>query len=210
MVMSIAHIPRTDILFGGLTTSEGNSTGTTLICSSLIQNVDFVRQRTLILPKGNYYITAFNKTTGQVSFTPAYPDGQVKAGLQFFIIGGSGSGGSWMAEDADELYSAMPAGVATFQSAWYDFRNLKRCLIDIVSTLDQAVVIQPVGNISEDFTTAKNIGSPLNCPQGSITTSGLSIGFGSNDDWFPYIAIVITTTVACAAGTLTITGIGQS
>jgi len=115
----------------------------------------------------------------------------------------------WMMQPAVSLYNARPVAAAT-QTTWFDFRNGKRLLIDVVSTLDQACVIQLVGNsITGSYATAKLVGGPLACPIGVPTTSGLDIGVGINDDWHPYIGLIINCAVLPAAGNLAINGIMQ-
>jgi hypothetical protein len=109
---------------------------------------------------------------------------------------------------SSEVFNLDILAAGTFYSLWYNFAN-GRLLIDVVSTLDQACTIQLVGNIVADFTTAKNIGAPLNCPIGSVITSGLDIGLAP-DDWHPYIGVIITTAIAPTLGNLTIKAVQLS
>lgn len=101
-----------------------------------------------------------------------------------------------------EIYNVAIVGASTYYSTWFNYTN-GRLLIDVVSTMDQACTLQVVGNISESYATAKNIGVPQNCPIGSITTSGLDIGLAF-DDWHPYIGVMITTAIAPTTGSLVI------
>lgn len=107
-----------------------------------------------------------------------------------------------------EIYNTAIVAIGTFYSTWFNYTN-GRLLIDIVSTLDAACSVQLVGNISEDYTTAKNIGAPVPIAIGSVTTSGADIGL-AYDDWHPYIGVVITTVAAPTAGTLVINALQLS
>jgi hypothetical protein len=125
------------------------------------------------------------------------------------VPGYGGTGGDYLYQTPVELYNAMPPGIATYSSIWFDWRNGKRLLIDIVSTLNQAVVIQLVGNMVADFNSAKAIGGPLNCPAYvAPNLSGLDIGLAW-DDWHPYIGVLITTAVAPVSGTIVVNAIEQ-
>jgi hypothetical protein len=100
------------------------------------------------------------------------------------------------------IYAAAIVAAGTFYTTWFNYTN-GRLLVDVVSTLDAACTLQLVGNIAQDFTTAKNIGAPLNCPATGINPAGLDIGLDL-DDWHPYVAVVIVTPAAPTAGVLTI------
>jgi hypothetical protein len=100
------------------------------------------------------------------------------------------------------IYAAAIVAAGTFYTTWFNYTN-GRLLVDVVSTLDAACTLQLVGNIAQDFTTAKNIGAPLNCPATGINPAGLDIGLDL-DDWHPYIGVVIVTPLAPTAGILTI------
>jgi hypothetical protein len=136
----------------------------------------------------------------------------VRAGRSLLVLGFTRGEPLHLTEQkqiiSSEVYNLDILAAGTFYSLWYNFANGK-LLIDVVSTLDQACTIQLVGNIVADFTTAKNIGAPLNCPIGSVITSGLDIGLAP-DDWHPYIGVVITTAVAPTLGNLTIKAVQLS
>jgi len=108
------------------------------------------------------------------------------------------------------VYNALPAPPGTYVSAWFDARNLKRGSFDIISTLDQACVIQLVGNRIQDIATAKNINAPRSLAVGNVTPTGTDYGWGTNDDWHPYFAITITTAVGPIVGLVTIKANAQS
>lgn len=144
------------------------------------------------------------------SGTPRVTDEVAAAIASIF---GTGITSLWEAQPPDTLYSATPAGVVT-QSAWFDFSDGKRMLIDVVSTLDVACVIQVIGNITQSIevparNTAKNVDGPFNCPAGNVAIAGLDIGIGINDDWHPFIGVLITPAAAPTVGTITITAIMQ-
>jgi hypothetical protein len=100
------------------------------------------------------------------------------------------------------IYAAAIVAAGTFYTTWFNYTN-GRLVVDVVSTLDAACTLQLVGNIAQDFTTAKDIGAPLNCPATGINPAGLDIGLDL-DDWHPYIGVVIVTPLAPTAGILTI------
>jgi hypothetical protein len=123
----------------------------------------------------------------------------------------TGGSSSWVAQSPVVIYSAMP-GLGTDQSTWFNFNDLKRAVIKISSTLDQAVNVQLMGNGIQDFATAVAMGMAINIPVGGplpITPAVETIGIGVNDDWHPYLGIEITAAVAPVSGSLTITVYSQ-
>jgi hypothetical protein len=127
-------------------------------------------------------------------------------------IPGSGFQTPWINQTPVVLYNAMPVGIGDFNSTWFDFSNLKRAMIEIVSSLDQAIIVQLVGNGVQDYATARDMGMPQAIAIGGplpITSVSIDIGVGINDDWHPYLGVIITTLVAPASGLLTITSYSQ-
>lgn len=80
-----------------------------------------------------------------------------------------------------------------------DYSNGKRLLIKVESSLDQAAVIQPIGNIDNNMNTATNVGPPLPC----AGNTNISIGLAW-DDWHPWMGVRMTFGIAPAAGRIRI------
>jgi len=110
----------------------------------------------------------------------------------------------WKAKTPEQIYSADIRTAATFYSTMVDWTEGKRLVIKVESSLDQACIIQPIGNITDTITRAVDINAPLPC----TANGNISIGFAW-DDWHPYIGIEIVTAIAPTAGTLTIWGVVQ-
>jgi len=115
------------------------------------------------------------------------------------------SGGLWIATEPVLIYEEAIRTIGTFPSSIIvDFRNAKRLLFKIESSLDQAVQVQAVGNIVESFLLADNIGIPVICAIGGV--AGIGLGWG---DWHPYVAVNITTVIAPTTGRLSIWAVKQ-
>jgi len=71
--------------------------------------------------------------------------------------------------------------------------------IRVTSTLDQAVIIQVVGNFAGDYDGATNINGPLPCLADSTITIGLAW-----DDWHPYIGVEVNLGIIATVGELSI------
>ncbi|MBA7499299.1 hypothetical protein ES704_02039 [subsurface metagenome] len=110
----------------------------------------------------------------------------------------------WKAKAPEQIYSADIRTADTFYSTMVDWTEGKRFVIKVESSLDQAVIIQAIGNITNTTVRAININGPLAC----TIDGNISIGFAW-DDWHPYIGIEITTAIAPTAGTLTIWAVVQ-
>ena len=110
----------------------------------------------------------------------------------------------WIAKAAEQLYSADIRTVDTFYSTMVNWSNGKRLVIKVVSSLDQAVQIQLIGNTVNAVALATDINGPLAC----VANGNISVG-PAWDDWHPYIGVEITTPVAPTTGTLTITATVQ-
>lgn len=106
------------------------------------------------------------------------------------------------------IYNAMPAGVGDFYSTMVDMRASNRLLLFAVSTLDQAISLQVIGNYADSTLLTTDIDGAVPMAIGSVTTQTASVGLAF-DDWHPFVGVRITTTIACAAGTLAIYAIAQ-
>lgn len=79
--------------FYGVTTTDGNVGGTTLICDVLIGSNDFISDKTILLQSGPSIFedagaTAFNPVNGQITVSPAF-SAQVLAGVEFYVLNSS-------------------------------------------------------------------------------------------------------------------------
>lgn len=111
----------------------------------------------------------------------------------------------WVAKDPELLFDRAITSADTFDAdKMVNWTTGKRLIIKVESLLDQAVQIQAVGNITDNYYLATDIGAVIPCPaQGNI-----SIGLAW-DDWHPYIGVRITTAIAPASGILTISAVIQ-
>ena len=106
----------------------------------------------------------------------------------------------WVAKDPEQIYSYAIRTVATFYSdKMVDWTKGKRILIKVESTLNQAIVIQPIGNFVDNMPLASDINGPINVAADENHSIGLAW-----DDWHPFIGVRITTAVAPTAGILDI------
>ena len=157
-----------------------------------------------------YVTTITSNTTTQLTFEPITQGVTIDNKTVYWIqpIGTE----KWISQTPVVIYSKLPTTIGTFNSTWFDMTNLKRALLYVVSSLDQAVSVQLVGNITPDFTTAVNIGAAISLAIGGplpITPASGDRGVGTNDDWHPYLACQITTTIAPASGLITATVCSQ-
>lgn len=94
----------------------------------------------------------------------------------------------WVAKEPEQIFSQAIRSDGVFISdVMVDWTKGKRLILKAESSLDQAVSLQPIGNISQTANLATNIGGPVNCPANGNSSIGLAW-----DDWFPYIGIRIT------------------
>ena len=111
----------------------------------------------------------------------------------------------WVAKEPEQIFDQAIRNVGTFQSdKMVDYRNAKRFSIKAESSLDQACIIQPIGNFGDSFLLPTNIGPPLPC----AISGNISVGFAW-DDWHPFIGVTITTAIAPTAGMLKIWAVIQ-
>ena len=111
----------------------------------------------------------------------------------------------YVAKDPEQISSASIRSAGTFYSdKMVDFRNGKRILFKVESSLNQAVNIQIIGNVQDTKELATDINGVLPCSANGNISVGLAW-----DDWHPYVGIKITVAVAPTAGILTISAVVQ-
>lgn len=126
---------------------------------------------------------------------PGYPGGEVTAEIATI----------WEAGPIQEMLAPLPVRAAGISNTeMLEWTRGKRLIIKITSTLDQAIVVQPVGNIRKAITDAVNINGPLPC----AALSNITIGFAW-DDWHPYIGAILTIAVAPTQGSVKVEAVIQ-
>ena len=104
----------------------------------------------------------------------------------------------WKAQEPELIFQQAIRSAGTFISdKMVDFRNGKRLLFKVESSLDQNVTIQLVGNKADGFNQATDIDGPFPC----LANGNISIGLAW-DDWHPYVGVIITAVVAPTVGIL--------
>lgn len=111
----------------------------------------------------------------------------------------------WVAKEPESIFASAITSADTFNAnRMINWTRGKRLIIKVESSLDQAVQIQVVGNITDSYYLATDISTPLPC----AAHSNISVG-PAWDDWHPFIGVRITTAVAPTAGILTISAVIQ-
>jgi len=111
----------------------------------------------------------------------------------------------WVARDPEHIYSHDIRVAGTFQSdKMVDLTEGKRLVIVVQSSLNQAIIVQPIGNFVDDMNLAAEINGPINVAADENHT----IGFAW-DDWHPFVGVRITTAIAPTAGILNIWAVVQ-
>lgn len=111
----------------------------------------------------------------------------------------------WVAKEPEQIFDQPIRSVGTFDSdKMVDWTEGKRLLFKVESSLDQAVVIQLIGNTTGSFLLPTNVGPPLPC----VANGNISVG-PAWDDWHPFIGVRITTAVAPTVGMLKIWAVIQ-
>jgi len=106
----------------------------------------------------------------------------------------------WVAKEPQLIFQQAIRAAGNFQSDdLVDYRNAKRVVFKVESSLNQACIVQLVGNITKSFSLATNINGAFPCPANGNITIGLAW-----DDWQPFIGVQITVAVAPVTGMLTI------
>jgi len=111
----------------------------------------------------------------------------------------------WVAKIPELIFSTAIRSAGTFYSdKMFDWREGKRVLFKVESSLNQAANIQLVGNTSDDKNRATDLGAAVPCAANDNTHIGPAW-----DDWMPYIGVEITVAVAPTAGILNIWAVIQ-
>ncbi|GAJ12476.1 unnamed protein product, partial [marine sediment metagenome] len=106
----------------------------------------------------------------------------------------------WAAKEPEEIFSQAILSAGDFYSdKMVNWTKGKRILFKAESSLNEAVNIQLIGNITDSKELATDIGLALPC----TANGNISVG-PAWDDWHPYVGVKITVGVAPAAGILTI------
>ena len=111
---------------------------------------------------------------------------------------------TWEAREPKEIYKEAIITAATFHSELVNWKKGKRLVFKVKNTLDQAVQIQPIGNIIDAIDSSVDINEPLPCAARGYISIGLAW-----DDWHPFVACAITTAIAPTSGTLKIEAVIQ-
>lgn len=111
----------------------------------------------------------------------------------------------WVAKDPEVIFTQPIRNAGVFISdMMVNWTEGKRLLLKAESSLNQAVQLQPFGNIDNTNNLATNIGPPVACPAGGNASIGMAWG-----DWMPYIGMQITVALAPTDGILTIRAVIQ-
>jgi len=111
----------------------------------------------------------------------------------------------WEAGPTTVILAPSTVRVAgTTNTAMLNWTKGKRLIIKVTSTLDQAIIVQLVGNTENAIAGATNINGPLPCAVSSNITVGLAW-----DDWHPYIGAILTHAVAPTVGTVRVEAVIQ-
>ena len=111
----------------------------------------------------------------------------------------------WEAKEPEQIFSSPIRSAGTFYTdRMVNWTKGKRIVFKAESSLNQAVILQVIGNIVDD--------------RGRATDTGLALPLAANgnlrvglawDDWDPFIGIRITVAVAPTAGILNIWAVVQ-
>lgn len=127
------------------------------------------------------------------------PGGGVPGGVEVTVLT------PWVAKEPELIFQQAIRSVGTFDAnTMVDFTHGKRMVIKVESSLNQPIIIQPVGNQTNSYQLATNINGPLPC----IANGNITIGFAW-DDWLPYVGIRITVGAAPTAGIISIWAVIQ-
>ena len=111
----------------------------------------------------------------------------------------------WVAKEPEKIFEQDIRAIGTFYSQkMVDFRNAKRIVFKVDSTLDENVNVQVIGNIYNDKDRATDLNGIWPC----LANCSISIG-PAWGDWHPYVGIKIITTVAPEKGTLQVWAVIQ-
>ncbi len=111
----------------------------------------------------------------------------------------------WVTKEPEEIYRYAIRTPGTFHSnKMVNWTEGKRILFKVESSLNWAVNIQLIGNITDDMNLATDIGLALPC----AANGNISVG-PAWDDWHPYVGVKIDVGADPTAGILTISAVVQ-
>jgi len=111
----------------------------------------------------------------------------------------------WIAKEPQRIFEQAIRAIGVYRTdVMINWTHGKRLLIKAESSLDQPAQLQVVGNISDTFSLATDIGGPVACLANGNASIGLAWG-----DWQPYIGVRITLAAAPASGLLTLWAVIQ-
>jgi len=111
----------------------------------------------------------------------------------------------WKAKEPETIFEQAIRNAGTFFSdKMVNWTEGKRLMLKAESSLDQAVQLQPIGNIDDTRMLATNIGPPVVCPANGNASIGLAWG-----DWTLFVGMQITAAIAPTVGILTIRAVIQ-
>ena len=93
----------------------------------------------------------------------------------------------WIAKEPEQIFSSAIRSEGTFYSdKMVNWTNGKRILFKVESSLNWAVNIQLIGNVTDTKELATDIGPELPC----TANGNISVGLAW-DDWHPYVGVRI-------------------
>ena len=111
----------------------------------------------------------------------------------------------YLAKEPEEIFSKAILSAGTFYSdKMVNWTNGKRILFKVESSLNQAVNIQIIGNVTDNKELATDINGVLPC----TANGNISVGLAW-DDWHPYVGVKVSVPTAPTAGILTIWAVVQ-
>ena len=111
----------------------------------------------------------------------------------------------WKAREPETIFAQAIRNAGTFFSdRMVNWTEGKRLMLKAESSLDQAVQLQPIGNVDDTRNLATNIGPPVVCPANGNASIGLAWG-----DWTLFVGMQITVAIAPTVGILTIRAVIQ-
>ena len=111
---------------------------------------------------------------------------------------------TWEAAEPVEIYREAIRAAGTFHSELVNWTKGKRLILKVENTLNQAVQIQPIGNVKNSVDKSVDINGPFPC----TANGNISVGLAW-DDWHPYVGAKITVVIAPTSGELKIEAVVQ-
>lgn len=111
----------------------------------------------------------------------------------------------WKAQDIVEIYKENPRAAGTFYSPkMLDFRNGKRLILHVHSTLDQSIQVTVTGNLRDSRGGIVEKGSAVPCEAKTDIEIGLAW-----DDFTCFVGVKIVISTAPTEGALLVEGVVQ-